>query len=143
MSDASDLATYIQTFPTMTRRLIIISNYDDSTATTVDSTALEAFCTEALHYFALYLGPYDATNYPTHKTIAKKILEAMMMADTDSRDVSESIKKAIEPFMEAFKRGRTLYPVTNAVRTPTTDDSTKAPEMGKHGSWLDGYRAKD
>lgn len=126
MSNASDLSTHMQSIPPLQRRLIAMTNFNTDSPTSVNTSVLEDYCDEAIDWFQLEFGDYDATNYPSHKTLARYRVMQLMAADAEDLDMFEQYEQKMLPIMEGLRRKRRAPVSGNSPFTPTdpTDGGT-------------------
>lgn len=141
MSDASDLATYLQAGSRNANRLVALTNYGtNTTATSVNSTVLEACCTEALADFSLQFTTYDGTK-ALHKRAAAVLTEILLYERSDDEGRAEALRARAAPMFARLASARTFEPVTDAHRIRVEPTSTEyLPFDDTH---FDGYRIDD
>lgn len=139
MSDLSELVASV-TASENADRLIELTRYGgDLTATSVDTTVLNAIATEALAWFN-DITTYDSTK-PRHVLVARMRTLQLLWERTDNQEQVERIERRLAPLVARMRASRTVRSRTDTIYTRSEPTGVLRPPMDtKH---FDGYRVTD
>lgn len=124
---AADLQTYI-TANEPTPTLAALTRFGEADVTTINTTVLLEYCTQAIRTFEKDYTDYDPTNYPSHQDVARLLVMRALYQRTNDYGMVQSINEDLKSITADLMR-RGFLPVSDSPYIPST------PVQGSKPPW--------
>lgn len=124
---AAALSTYIQAREPA-NKLKQLTNFERSaSATSIDTTVLEAFCTTAINTFESQYTTYDPDTIPAHYDVAWYMAMMLLQEMAGENGHADEYRKKATALIPGLQKRRTMQPVTDSTWVPTPRSSATPP----------------
>lgn len=141
---AADLSTHLQSIPPLDRALKVLTNFGTTSATTINTTVLLQYCSQAIEWFENDFGTYDPDTSRWHRDLTRYKVLQLLYGDTNNPNKVKEYEEKMAPLIERIRGQRTTQPATNSPYTPTvlnTNGRVVRPDFDD--SAFDGYSARN
>lgn len=139
-ANVDDLATFVASNVGSSQRLIELTNYDDPTATTVNTSYLGLICRRAILWFRAEFNDYngDTTDLDNDDPMfAYYKVMALLYAETDDREKAAEFEEQLKPLNQKKRAARTVSPYTTS-QVSWASDASSGTKVAFHDDYFNG-----